>query len=100
MCVHLSGTLEQLAHTLRKFLFWFSILYSHGYNFFKNDKCLKIFQEDFLYYFAFDHNICLFNQIIILLLCIVHLSLIQYNTIGQDMHIYRIVKMTEKDGNN
>jgi hypothetical protein len=25
MCVHLSGTLEQLAHTLRKFLFWFSI---------------------------------------------------------------------------
>jgi len=25
MCVHLSGTIQQLAHTLRKFLFWFSI---------------------------------------------------------------------------
>ena len=27
ICVHLSGTLQQLAHTLRKFLFWFSIYY-------------------------------------------------------------------------
>ena len=28
MCVHLSGTIQQLAHTLRKFLFWFSILHA------------------------------------------------------------------------
>jgi len=26
MCVYLRGTLQQLAHTLRKFLFWFSIV--------------------------------------------------------------------------